>query len=153
MEPAFTPGQRNNGVIPPGNRDFFCYPAAFAALAVAVPATTNINISADSDFYLTSLTYFADIAAALQTDATRVLPLINVQITDTGSGRQLLNAAVQVSTFAGTGDRPFRLIHPRKFARSTTIQVVATNAAVAGTVYATFTLNFVGFKLYELGRA
>jgi hypothetical protein len=146
MEPIFAPGAVRQ-IIPPGQRDFFVYPAEFGSIAAAANATVNINISADSDFYLTALTLFATLAGAAQTDASQVAPQLLYQITDTGSGRQLFNGSLPAWSIAGDGKRPFRLIHPRLFRRSTTIQVVATNFSAAET-YTRSWLNFVGFKLY-----
>lgn len=148
QQKAFQPG-RSNPYIPDGPRDFFIYPVNLGSLAVGVANTVIVPISSDSDFWLTGFTYQADIAAALQTDATRVIPLVTIQITDTGSGRQLLNAAAPISTFMGTGDRPYRLVHPRMFARRTSIQIQGTSYAVAGTVYAACWISLIGFKIYD----
>ncbi|MGE0294715.1 MAG: hypothetical protein AB7P97_20380 [Hyphomonadaceae bacterium] len=145
-EAIFAPGQIRQS-IPPGQRDFFIYPAEFGSIAAAANATVNIAISADSDFYLTALTLFATLAGAAQTEATQVAPQLLYQIVDTGSGRQLFNSSVPAWSIAGDGKRPFRLIHPRLFKRSTTINVTATNFSAAET-YSRSWLNFVGFKLY-----
>lgn len=147
MEAIFAPGSTRQH-IPPGNRDFFVYPAAFGSIAAGANATVNIAVSADSDFYLTAFTYFSNLAGAAQTVATQVVPQLSVQIIDTGSGRQLFNVATPIYSFAGLGREPFRLIHPRLFKRSTTIQVTATNTSAAETYTTTF-LNFIGFKLYN----
>ncbi len=147
MDPTFSPGSRNGGIIPPGNRDYFVYPVALGSLAAAAIATVQTQISADSDFYLTAMTYFSELAGAAQTDSTRVIPLLTVQFTDTGSGRQLFNQAAPLHAIAGDGTRPYRLIHPRLFRRSTTIQTQATNVSAA-TTYTTTFICLIGFKLY-----
>ena len=146
-EAIFAPGSVRQ-TIPPGNRDFFVYPASLGSLAAGATNTVNISISADSDFYLTALTFMSTLAGAAQTVSSQVLPQISVQIVDTGSGRQLFNVAMPIYAIAGIGREPFRLIHPRLFKRSTTIQVQATNTSAAETYTATF-LNFIGFKLYS----
>lgn len=144
---AFSPGVRNS-VIPPGPRDYFVYTVNLGSLAVAAVANVNAAISADSDFWLTGLTVFSDLAGALQTEATRVIPLITLQITDTGSGRQLFSAATPIANITGYGALPYRLIHPRFFARSTTIQLTGTNYAVAGTTYTNTYISLIGFKIF-----
>lgn len=143
---AFAPN-RANAEIPPGPRDQYFYSCAVATIAPAGVATPTIGISADSDFYCTALTYFADIAGAVQTDSTRVIPLITVQITDTGSGRQLLDRAQPLGAIFGDGTEPYRLISPRLFQRSTSIQVQLANYS-AGTTYVNLFVVFHGFKLY-----
>jgi len=146
MNNSFAPG-RSNAQIPPGPRDQYFYSTVAASIAPAASATPVINISADSDFYCTALTYFADVAGAVQTDSTRVIPLVTIQITDTGSGRQLLDRAQPLGAIFGDGTNPYRLINPRLFQRSTSIQVQLTNYSAA-TTYANLYVVFHGFKLY-----
>jgi len=143
---AFSPGVAN-AVVPDGPRDYFGYTVNLGALAAAAVANANLAISADSDFWWTGLTYQTDLAGAAVTEATRPIPLITVQITDTGSGRQLYNNPTPLGNVAGTGPLPYRLIHPRFFARSTTIQINATNYS-AGTTYTNTFLTFIGFKIF-----
>lgn len=143
---AFHPGIQNS-VIPGGPRDYFVYTVNTGSLVAAAIANVNAAISADSDFWLTGLTYFSDLAGAVQTDSSRVIPLLTLQITDTGSGRQLFSLATPIGAIAGDGTRPYRLIHPRFFARSTTIQLTATNYSAATTYTNTF-IALIGFKIF-----
>lgn len=145
-EQAFVPGVADP-VIPKGPRDYFVYTALTGSLAAAAAATVNVAISADALFFLTGLTYFSQLAGAVQTDSSRVLPLITIQVTDTGSGRQLFSAATPIPSLMGDGGKIYRLIHPRYFRPSTTIQVVATNFSAATTYTETY-LSFIGFKIY-----
>lgn len=108
---------------------------------------TSINIDAGTDFYWFASSYEADLAGSAY-DATAhvpVVPLINVVITDTGSQRQLMNAAVPVTTIAGPGALPYRLLLPRLFKANSVVQFQWTSfeAALADT------LRFVmhGFRL------
>lgn len=127
-------------------RDFYVYEAAVAAIAVAGSANDVINIEADSDFILQKLTYHADIAGAAQTDATRVVPNVTIQITDTGSGRQLMNNPIPIPSIFGTGELPFILPNPRLFMRNSTIQVAFTSFEAA--ITPDVALAFVGYKIY-----
>jgi N12 class adenine-specific DNA methylase len=146
MEQAFVPGQVDP-VIPRGPRDYFVYTANLGSMAAAAISTQNVAISADALFFLTGLTYFSDLAGAAQTDSTRVLPLITIQITDTGSGRQLFSAVTPIPNLMGDGTHVYRLIHPRYFRPSTTIQITATNYSAATTYTNTF-IALIGFKIY-----
>lgn len=143
---AFAPG-RSDSAIPPGPRDQYFYSAYVASLASGASATPVIQVSADSDFYCTALTYFADVAGAAQTDSTRVIPVATLLITDTGSGRQLMDRAQPFGAIFGDGTNPYRLISPRLFQRSTSIQCQIANYS-AGTTYANLYVVFHGFKLY-----
>jgi hypothetical protein len=151
--PVQMPSIPGVGVFAPqkGNCDFFIYPAYAATVthaAAAVPV--NVQISADSDFYWTASTFLADISAAAFLQNTMPLPLITVQITDNGSNRNLFNQAVPLPAIAGTGQLPYRLVHPRLFTRSTTFTVTFQNYDAAVN-YTNVYLLMHGFKVYTLG--
>ena len=150
MNKAFSP-QAAHSKIPPGPRDYFVYAVTSASLAPAAVANLVLAISADSDFWWTGLTCFTANANASQNYSTRLLPLMTLQITDTGSGRQLFNVPVPVPAVAGDGAHVYRLIHPRFFARNATIQVQLTNFDAAVTYVNTY-LAFIGFKIFGLNR-
>jgi hypothetical protein len=147
---GFAPG-RANGAIPQGPRDFYAYTVNFSALAVGVAQSSNITIESDSDFWCNAITYQADIAVAILTESTNVIPLVTMQVTDVGSGRNLVNTPTPITNWAGDGKRPFRFTHPRLFQRATSLAVTLTNYAVGGTSY-NLRLTFLGFKVYGLNR-
>lgn len=127
-------------------RDFYVYEAE--SLGIIAGGTSNdvINIEADSDFILQKMTYEADIAAAAYTFTTNPIPLITIQITDTGSGRQLMQNPIPVNSFMGDGKLPFYLPNPRKFLRNSTIQIAFVNFDAAVTY--NIRLAFIGYKIY-----
>ena len=130
-------------------RDFYVYEAqTTAGTPIPFGGTDEdvINIEADSVFILEKLSFQADIAGAAFTDSTRVIPNVSVQLTDTGSGRQLMQNPIPIPSIFGWGELPFVLDHPRKFERNSTIQVAFANfdAAVAYNVR----LAFIGYKIY-----
>lgn len=127
-------------------RDFYVYEAEALAILPAGSANDIINIEADSDFILQKFAFQADIAAAAYTDATRPWPNISVQLIDSGSGRQLMQNPIPVTSFMGTGELPFILPNPRKFLRNSTIQVAFTNFDAAVTY--NIRLAFIGYKIY-----
>lgn len=128
-------------------KDFFIYEVDFSALAFGSSATGNINIQADSDFELQKLCYFADIAAAAQTDDTRVIPLVTINITDSGSGRFLSSDAVPVTSIFGTGQIPFILPTPKIFDARATISIEVANFSAATTY--NLRLSFIGAKIFN----
>lgn len=136
--------------------DFFVYNVDFVAGgvpgAIAHGATQNGNfqIEASSDFKLIKLAYFADIAAAAMQLATLVVPNVTLQITDSGSGRNLFNGAIPVPSIFGQGNLPFILPLPRIFRARSNIQIVATNFDAA--VDYNLRLAFIGTKIFQLGQ-
>ena len=127
-------------------RDFYVYEAEVLVLAVGAAANDVINIEADSDFILQKLTYQADLAGVAQTDAGRIVPNVTVQLIDTGSGRQLMQNPIPISSIFGTGRVPFILPNPRLFMRNSTLQVAFTSFEAA--VTPTIRLAFIGYKIY-----
>ena len=130
-------------------KDFYIYTLSLTAASGAT-ATGNIPIQADSDFILEKLTYIADIANAGQTDSSRIVPLITVLITDSGSGRQLMSAAVPVPNIFGTGQIPFILPTPRLFKARANIAVSVANYDAADDY--NIKLSFIGKKLFDMGN-
>jgi len=127
-------------------RDFYIYDSEALLIAPSGSANDVINIEADSDFILQKFAYEADIADAAFTFTTRPIPLINIQLIDSGSGRQLMQNAIPISSFMGDGQLPFILPNPRKFLRNSTIQIAYTNNDAAITY--NIRLAFIGYKIY-----
>lgn len=127
--------------------DPFTYGISFAFTAAAT-LTGNINIQADSDFVILSTTYFVNVAAAAQTRSNQNLQNATVLLTDSGSGRQLMNQGVPVDSMFGNGQFPYVWPQPKLFASKSTLQVQVTqNEATTQTVF----LNFQGVKIFVLG--
>lgn len=132
-------------------RDFYTYEEDFLVADLIAGATLNgsIEIQADSDFVWQKAAFFADLAGAPQTDSSRVLPLVTVQLVDTGSGRNLLELAAPITSLFGSGELPFVLPIPRLFFARSTVQVQISNFSAA-TAYG-LRLSFIGYKAYPKG--
>jgi hypothetical protein len=140
---AATFNPRENG------SDYFWYANRVTGLSsVALTATGIINLDADSNFYCVALTYVADIAGAAYTESTWLLPLLTLLITDTGSGKALMNQPLLMPGFMGDGKRPYRFVRPRVFLANASIQL-SYNAGfmAAGTTYNAQTILH-GYKVY-----
>lgn len=129
-------------------KDFYVYQEDFSGLAAGASQTGNVNIQADSDFVVQKLAYAADIAGAAQTDSGRVIPLVTVLITDTGSGRQLMESSVPIPSLFGTGELPFILPQPKLFLARSTINVTVANYSNATTY--NLRVSFIGYKVFRL---
>lgn len=128
--------------------DFFVYTATFAALAPAAVATQNIQIQANSAFKWQKSTYQADIAAAAYTSGAVPIPNVQIQITDSGTGRQLFSSALPVIGIFGNGGLPFILPQNRIFMERSNIQITATNFDAAVTY--NLRLMLIGTKIFDL---
>lgn len=145
LGPVFNPRQNTNQ----GVSDYFWYATTPAAISTVAPnAQSLIQLDADSQFAWLATSYQANIAAAALTEATNVIPLVTVNIQDGGSGKYLSSAPLPLAAIAGDGKRPYRLIGPRIFQPSATVNFNWVNAVAAGTSY-TITLVFHGVKLYN----
>ena len=127
--------------------EFYTYAVSFVDLANGTDASDIINIEADSYFKAQKLTYFADLSAgAAITESARVLPLVSILITDTGSGRQLSNTSIPIPALFGTGELPFILPTPKVFKPRSAVSFKVSNYS-AGTTYDLY-LNLHGCKLW-----
>lgn len=125
-------------------KEFVCYQFSTATgLGAAGTVTLQQQIQAAADFELLKLTYSADIAAAAQTDSTRVIPLVTVLMQDWGSQRSLTgnNLPVPVSSMFGTGSEPFILPESRIFTSNSQIMLQLVNYSAASTYNLQFTLH------------
>ena len=129
--------------------DYFWYAARITGLSSAAPTgSAIISLDSDSDFYCIATSYQADIAGAALTESGNLIPLVNVQVTDTGSGKALMNTPIPIGALAGDGKRPYRLARPRVFLANATLQLAFTSYVAAGTTYnITFVLH--GYKVYR----
>lgn len=129
--------------------DFFSYVFPTFTIAAGGNQTQQVQIQADSDFELLQLMYHADIAAAAFVWNTRPIPNVTAVITDTGSGRQLMNGAVPLTAIAGIAEQPAWLPQTKLFQRNATVALLLTNfdAAVAYNLRVTM----VGRKIFQLG--
>jgi len=94
------------GQIPnvPERRFWFTYQTPNIASFAAAATTTNaIQFDNDSVFEWVRTTIIADLAGAVQTPSSIVLPLVTLQIQDTGTGSYYSNAAIPAIAMAGYG--------------------------------------------------
>ena len=115
-------------------KEFFVYSVAFAAVAPGLTAPGQIIIQADADFETQKLTFTSD-------------PKCNLLITDTGSGRNLMNKAIDLMCLFGNAQNPFILSVPKIFRANTSISFALTNYSAAETY--NLQLSLIGAKLYR----
>jgi len=128
-------------------KDFYQYVADFGTITTGTTKTANVNIETDAEFIVDKITYFGTVGGAAQTKESRVVPLVEISLNDTGSGRNLQNLPVPLDCMAGTAELPFVLPVPRKFKPNATITVTATNISAA-TDYDNLKVVFSGYKKF-----
>jgi len=130
-------------------RDYFAYAINFFGLGAGQAQNGAIQIQSDSDFEAQKLSFFADIAGAPQTADARVLPLVSLQITDTGTGRQIFSTDIPIPATMGDGQIPFILPTTKIFSANASVAFLVTNYAAA-TAY-NVRLVMHGAKLFRYG--
>lgn len=125
-------------------RSFYVYEAQTLAIATGGNATDQIQVESDADFWWIKSCYMADIAGAAVLESTTVVPNVDVQIVDTGSGRQLLNGNIPISSLFGNGQLPFVLPLPQVFKANSVVRIDFTSREAA--ITPNIRLAFIGYK-------
>lgn len=129
-------------------KDFFTYTIPFvAALAPSGQTSGNFTLDADSDFLWQKFAAYAQVASDGTTVSNEILPGVTIIITDTASGRNLMNNPVPLASLSGSGRLPFILPTPKVFQARGTVQVQLSNIT-DGVTYSQIYLAFEGTKLF-----
>lgn len=142
----------------------FIHRINFASLAAAATATGSFTTQNDSDFVITKTTYFCfqdvavfnDTAIAAMGGLTankRILPPVTCQLNDSGSGRNLLEAGIPISTLFGDAQLPYIWSEPYKLSGNSTMTATLENLSTAagGNQAFVIRLQFHGVKLFYGG--
>lgn len=128
--------------------DFFTYAISFLPLAASATDSDDFITQADSGFAICKTSF--DIASNVNvfvaniSDTPRYAPLV-VNLTDSGSGRDLSNSAVSVGTLFGPNDFPFVWPTPKILDPNSTFTVRVQNL-VATAFNVRF--SFHGYKIF-----
>lgn len=128
--------------------EMFWYNATFSALAAAASSTAQVQIQADADFIILKQTRFVTNDAD---ESVVTAPLATVLLTDTGSGRQMMDSAVHIENLFGTAQFPYILPQSKRLAANSTFQVQVTSLAPSITM--NIWINFAGQKQYKFRQA
>lgn len=130
--------------------DFAVYEIDSGSIANGVTTVGNLTIQQDSAFKWMKTCVFADLAGAVQSQSSQVIPLATLQITDLGSGRNLFSAPAPLGNIAGLMGSPLILPIPRRFKPFSQIQFTFANFS-AGTTYANIRVSLIGTKIFMGG--
>lgn len=105
----------------------------YAFASIAIPSnssgSTSIVIDSDADFEMDSLAYFAFPTndPSPQTAASRYIPIITINIQDTGTSEFIFSQQIPIDTVCGTAGFPGKLRKPRVFASRSNVTLYYTN--------------------------
>ena len=106
----------------------------FGPMTAGLASTQIATIPNDADFECRRGVYHVDAAAAQLTVGTLVIPNMTILITDSGSGRNLMNAAAPLaSVLDNETNGETNLVWPKIFTRNSQISITLTNFDAAAT--------------------
>lgn len=120
-------------------RDDYTYSTAPVTIGANSSVTQSIQIEADSDFEIMKRMVYSDAA-------TDDLNTLTVQITDTGSGRDLLNTPTMVGNVFGNGKLPYILQQTKIFSARSVIAITISN--IGSATLNNVQLSFGGRKIF-----
>lgn len=108
------------------------YTVTFTDFDIGETLTQSLNITANAAFILTGLRYYSVLPADAVIVSGKVAQRARVLITDSGSGEQFTNSAVNLENYAGNGDVAHNLPFPRFINGRTSLNIQLTSFATAG---------------------
>ena len=138
--------EENPGAL---QRVFSTYSLGPIDIAAAGTETPTVEFDQNSYFVWLRSTTSADLAGAAQTESSRVIPLVDVQLQDGGSDRDIFKTALRADDVAGIGQIPFVLPTPYLFVPNSTLNAELNNFSVVN--YANFRFNLIGYRVFIYG--
>jgi hypothetical protein len=128
--------------------DLFFYSATFGSLAPSQSLPKTILIQTDSKFEWMKTTYYAILHG--ETPPTQNTDQHNITffLTDSGTGRQLMNEPIFIGAVVGDGKRPAILSVTRIFQPNATITITASNVDATAT-YDNVEIVLSGRKIFK----
>lgn len=132
-----------------GAKDFFGYGMLISDLAPGNSAPGSFTVDAAFDFLWIKGTMIAfdDAGAPYDPMGFNGIPNLTIVITDTGSGRNMMNIPLPVAGLFGTGPLPFILPTSKLFKARATVSANVVNNDAAVT-FSSIYLNFLGTQAF-----
>jgi len=143
----------NVNFIPPGleqnYKESFTYNAIFAAIGAGVTQSVTVQIQNDSYFVITQqAAEIWDSATGNTTNTSPRLAPMTVQITDSSSGKNLMDQPTPLGNIFGTGEQPHVSLYRAKlFLPGGQITVTLANGMATSQ---RVRISFEGFKVYRV---
>jgi hypothetical protein len=127
--------------------DWFTYLFNIGTIITTGTGSQSITIMQDSAFELMQITVQGNISTGTEPNPNNIILPFTIMLTDTGTGRNLMQNPVPVNMIAGRGELPFILPETRIFKPTSTIQLQWAGYG-AGT-YNNIYLALIGRKWFE----
>ncbi len=121
---------------------------SIASLAPGAQTTVTIQFDQNSTFNWLRTTVVADLAGVAETESGLVLPLVTLQMTDTGSGMSFMNAPIPLISIAGTAQLPYVLTTPQLIQPNASYLFAFASYAAAAT-YTNLRLQLHGYRIFN----
>jgi hypothetical protein len=115
--------------------------------STSLNGSSSLQIDNGYDFYWYAMTHQADLAGAVQTESSRVVPLVTLLMNDSSASRNLANNPIPLECISGSGERPYRLIRPRLFPANTIISFTWVSYVASGTTYSNIYHVLHGYRI------
>jgi hypothetical protein len=137
--------------------DYFAYVFSFGTIASQDTGSDQVLVQADSDFEWQETAQYAELNGVTAPLQDNFIPQLDLQITDTGSGRSLFFAPIPVSLLAGTGRNAYCLKQPRLFSASASVNMTLFNHSASGLGpgaedYDNVFVALIGRKIWERSK-
>lgn len=129
-------------------RKFFVQHVTALALAPGIAVDLGFQVSSQAAFVIDKMAYAADINGAGQTEATRVIPLVTINLVDS-NGYQWDSAPVPITDLFGPSGLAYILREPIILDPSVNLSITLANYDVANTY--NIRLAFIGALEFQLG--
>ena len=128
--------------------DLFTYSVDFGAVQANETKQVILRISADAEFMWQRTSYFAAVdLSAPQNEADRVIPAVGISIQDTGSGRNLQDDPVDLSSMAGHEGLPYINTVERRINKTANVNFTIHNFGNVN--YELIRMNLLGYKIFS----
>lgn len=107
--------------------DLYFIVFAIGNLAAGATYNTNQTVPQDSRFEWMRSTWYGNLHGGTPPFSDSIQLNVNIFVTDTGSGRQLMNAPIPIPMLSGLGKLPFINPTSRIFNATSTIQISGAN--------------------------
>lgn len=128
----------------------FVYSFNIASIANGDTEQDTINFNTNSIFLWMKTTYSADIDGAVQTDSSRVIPLVAVQLNNSGADRDIFDQPQRLDNVFGTVGLPNFWPKPMVFEGNSNLLGTFTNLSAA-TTYVNMQVSLIGLRAYPFG--
>lgn len=144
----YTTAITKQGVKIPVQQDYFVYNAKVPTISAGETKEVSINIEADSSFIWLKTTF--EVTNGLSyTPETRIIPTVQVQFRDTGSGRLLFQEPAPIDSIAGCARLPYILPMERVYDPKATINVTFINVN-SSDAYTDLVISLHGYKQWPI---